>query len=47
MFEDFEWQTSTVVGFILVLAGNVIVLTPIDKIKALMMRTKPVEQGAG
>jgi len=47
MFEGFEWQTSTVIGFVLVLAGNVIVLTPIEKLKVLIMGTKPEGQGAG
>lgn len=47
IFEGFVWQTSTVIGFVLVLAGNVIVLTPIDKIRALIGGDKPVEQGVG
>jgi drug/metabolite transporter (DMT)-like permease len=36
MFEDFVWQTTTVIGFILVLTGNVIVLTPVNKIMKLI-----------
>jgi drug/metabolite transporter (DMT)-like permease len=36
IFEGFVWQTSTVFGFVLVLTGNIIVLTPIDKIKVLI-----------
>jgi drug/metabolite transporter (DMT)-like permease len=36
MFEDFVWQTSTVIGFVLVLTGNVIVLTPVNTILALI-----------
>lgn len=34
MFEGFVWQTSTIIGFVLVLMGNVVVLTPIARIKA-------------
>jgi len=45
MFEGFVWQTSTIVGFTLVLTGNIIVLTPIGKIRALLVGTKEVEQG--
>jgi drug/metabolite transporter (DMT)-like permease len=59
MFEGFVWQTSTVIGFVLVLSGNVIVLTPIDKIRSLIRgdelsakpsngsSDKPVKTGAG
>jgi len=47
IFEDFVWQVSTVIGFVLVLTGNVIVLTPIDKIKLLLGVGKPLGQGAG
>ena len=47
LFEGFVWQTSTVIGFVLVLTGNVIVLTPIDKIRAILVGTKEVEQGGG
>ena len=47
MFEGFVWQTSTVIGFILVLTGNIIVLTPINKIKMLMGLGKPLGQEAG
>jgi drug/metabolite transporter (DMT)-like permease len=47
IFEGFVWQVSTVIGFVLVLTGNVIVLTPIDKIRALIGDGKPVEQGVG
>jgi drug/metabolite transporter (DMT)-like permease len=46
MFEGFIWQTSTVIGFVLVLTGNVIVLTPIDKIKALLGVNKVIEQSS-
>ena len=44
IFEGFVWQTSTIVGFILVLTGNVIVLTPIDKIKQFIGIGKVIEQ---
>ncbi len=47
IFEGFVWQTSTVIGFVLVLTGNVVVLTPIDKIKALIIGVKSIEQGTG
>jgi drug/metabolite transporter (DMT)-like permease len=47
IFEGFVWQVSTVIGFVLVLTGNVIVLTPIDKIKLLLGVGKPLGQGAG
>lgn len=47
MFEGFVWQSSTVVGFVLVLTGNVIVLTPIEKIKEIMGGGKVIEQGVG
>ncbi|WP_339724983.1 EamA family transporter [uncultured Paraglaciecola sp.] len=36
MFEGFVWQTSTIIGFVLVLMGNIVVLTPIDRIKAIL-----------
>ncbi len=32
-FEGFEWHLNTVIGFILVLIGNVIVLTPMQRIR--------------
>jgi drug/metabolite transporter (DMT)-like permease len=35
-FEDFVWQENTVLGFVLVLFGNIIVLTPAKKMKALL-----------
>lgn len=38
MFEGFVWQSNTVVGFMLVLMGNVIVLTPVHKLKGLLIR---------
>ena len=44
MFEGFVWQGSTVIGFVLVLIGNVIVLTPINKIKVLLGFNKAIEQ---
>ena len=31
-FEGFVWQPNTVIGFVLVLMGNAIVLTPMQKI---------------
>ena len=40
LFEGFELQASSLLGFILVLTGNVIVLTPFRKIKALVFATK-------
>jgi drug/metabolite transporter (DMT)-like permease len=47
LFEGFVWQTSTVIGFVLVLTGNVIVLTPINKIKTLMGPGKLLSQKTG
>lgn len=44
MFEGFIWQTSTVIGFVLVLMGNIVVLTPIDKIRTWIVAKKTVEQ---
>ncbi|WP_293751876.1 EamA family transporter, partial [uncultured Paraglaciecola sp.] len=42
IFEGFVWQTSTIVGFVLVLMGNVIVLTPITRIKEFIGINKEV-----
>lgn len=36
IFEGFIWQTSTIIGFALVLLGNIIVLTPVRKIVAFI-----------
>lgn len=33
LFEGFEWHTNTVIGFVLVLIGNAIVLTPMKRIR--------------
>ena len=33
IFEGFLWHANTVFGFVLVLAGNAIVLTPVAKIR--------------
>ncbi|MCC5825544.1 EamA family transporter [Alkalimonas sp.] len=41
LFEGFQWQVSTVVGFCLVLTGNALVLTPFYKLKQLWLRFKP------
>lgn len=46
MFENFVWQTNTIVGFVLVLTGNVVVLTPIDKIKILLNLSRLTKQEA-
>jgi drug/metabolite transporter (DMT)-like permease len=45
MFEGFVWQSSTVIGFVLVLTGNIVVLTPIDKIRTLVGFDKAMKQG--
>lgn len=37
LFEGFVWHINTVIGFILVLAGNAIVLTPMNRIKNWLM----------
>ena len=51
VFEGFVWQENTVFGFALVLLGNVIVLTPANKIKTLLRRfgifPEISRQGAG
>ena len=41
LFEDFVWTGYTFSGFALVLLGNALVLTPFDKIKALLKKTSP------
>lgn len=33
LFEGFVWTGNTVLGFVLVLLGNAVILTPVDKIK--------------
>jgi drug/metabolite transporter (DMT)-like permease len=38
LFEDFVWSGYTFSGFALVLLGNALVLTPFDKIKALLVK---------
>jgi hypothetical protein len=45
MFEGFVWQSSTVIGFVLVLTGNIVVLTPVDRFRGLFAADKPLEQG--
>lgn len=47
MFEGFVWQTSTIIGFALILMGNVVVLTPVYRIKVLFGANKSLKQGAG
>lgn len=42
-FEGFELKPSSALGFVLVLSGNVIVLTPFRKIKALLMPNKAIQ----
>ena len=42
-FEGFELVPSALLGFILVLSGNVIVLTPFRKIKALLLPNKAMQ----
>ncbi len=48
LFEGFEWHSYTVVGFILVLLGNAIVLTPMHKVRMLLAarQAKMQKQGA-
>jgi len=45
LYEGFEWNQYTVSGFIFVACGNLIVLTPMVKIKRLLARLKltPIE----
>ncbi|MBS3797066.1 DMT family transporter [Pseudoalteromonas sp. BDTF-M6] len=40
LFEGFVWQLNTVYGFVFVLLGNAIVLTPFDKIGHFFKRTQ-------
>lgn len=49
LFEGFEWQVNTVAGFILVLLGNGIVLTPMQKIRELIAarQARLHKQGVG
>ncbi|ATD08439.1 DMT family transporter [Pseudoalteromonas piscicida] len=42
LFEGFEWQQNTFIGFILVTLGNAIVLTPLDRIYAWLSIRSPV-----
>ncbi|WMN58532.1 DMT family transporter [Pseudoalteromonas xiamenensis] len=42
LFEGFEWQSHTFLGFSLVLIGNALVLTPIERIKAHFHPLSPV-----
>ncbi|ASD65632.1 DMT family transporter [Pseudoalteromonas piscicida] len=42
LFEGFEWQQNTFIGFILVILGNAIVLTPLDRIYAWLFIRSPV-----
>jgi drug/metabolite transporter (DMT)-like permease len=44
MFEGFVWQSSTVIGFVLVLTGNIVVLTPVHRFRRLLAADKPLEQ---
>ncbi|CCQ11356.1 Permease of the drug/metabolite transporter (DMT) superfamily [Pseudoalteromonas luteoviolacea B = ATCC 29581] len=41
-FEGFEWHEHTFIGFTLVLLGNALVLTPIERIKAYLNPLSPV-----
>lgn len=49
LFEGFEWHTHTVVGFVLVLLGNAIVLTPMQKVRKYLAsrEAKLHKQGVG
>lgn len=40
LFENFIWSTSTVVGFALVLIGNAIILTPLQKLRSSLSFSK-------
>ncbi|GEK08573.1 EamA family transporter [Pseudoalteromonas sp. McH1-7] len=42
LFEGFEWQQNTFIGFILVILGNAIVLTPLDRIYTWLSIRSPV-----
>ena len=41
LFEGFQWQLNTVYGFLFVLLGNAIVLTPFDKIARMLKLRHP------
>jgi drug/metabolite transporter (DMT)-like permease len=43
IFEGFEWHTNTVIGFVLVLIGNAIVLTPLGRVKVWLAVRKDAE----
>lgn len=42
-FEDFVWSTNIFIGFALVIIGNAIVLTPIDKIKQKRLQNRELK----
>lgn len=48
LFEGFEWHSHTVFGFLLVLMGNAIVLTPMEKLSGMLAekQTRLQKQGA-
>ncbi|WP_419148601.1 DMT family transporter [Pseudoalteromonas 'SMAR'] len=42
LFEGFQWQQNTFIGFLLVVVGNAIVLTPLERIAAWLSLRSPV-----
>lgn len=45
LYENFVWHQSTVLGFALVVLGNAIVLTPMEKVRRLLKLTEPPKLG--
>jgi hypothetical protein len=41
VFEGFVWTDSVIIGFAMVLLGNFIALTPVDKLARLTGRKSP------
>ncbi len=40
LFEGFNWQLNTFIGFVLVISGNVVVLTPYAKMRRVLLNLK-------
>ena len=40
LFEGFVWSQSTVIGFVMVLLGNAIILTPAQKLRTMLATKK-------
>ncbi|RCU49528.1 DMT family transporter [Corallincola holothuriorum] len=44
LFEGFVWQENTVLGFVLVITGNAVVLTPLKKLKMISLKYSQRQQ---